>query len=1156
MKKLSLVLFALITIHIAKAQQKNNWTLHKGSSPLKTDKAVNRLSFPKTFLLFDLNVVDFSNQLISITRQTEQKSCIIILPNANGVDEQFEIYEASNFEPELQARFPELRAFSGKGITDKYATLKMSISPTGMQAFIFRADAANECIEPYSQDHTVYAVFQSENNKSNLNWKCYSPDERLMTSIDNSVLQLTSTQRSGGDLKTMRLAQSVTAEYANYFGATSASQVSLVLAAINATLTRCNGVYERDLAIHLNLISNTTSVIYYNTATDPYDAASTGASGSWNAQLQSTLTNVIGEANYDIGHLFGASGGGGNAGCIGCICTNGSKGSGYTSPADGIPQGDNFDIDYVVHEVGHQLGANHTFSMTNEATNVNKEVGSGITIMGYAGITGQDVAAHSIDMYHQASIAQIQTNLLTKTCPVTISIAAANTAPVVALVNNYTIPKSTPFVLTGSASDVNGDALTYCWEQNDNASASQTATASVASETKATGPNWISFKPTTTPTRYFPQLSTILAGANISGPLTGGDAGANTEALSSVGRALNFRLTVRDNSVYKSTAPVKVGQTTFTDMSVTVSAASGPFVVTSPNTAVTWLAGSSQPISWNVAGTTASPVSCTNVKISLSTDGGLSFPTVLVASTPNDGTETLVMPVVNSTTARIKIESVGNIFFDISNTNFSIATSICNAPSSITVSAITAVGATLNWASITGVLGYSIQYRIIGNTAWTTTTSTTNSKILTGLTAAKNYEFQIQTNCSSISNSLYTVISNFTTLATGCSDNFEPNNTNTIAKPITTNTTIKGLINNYSDVDWYRFTTTIPNSNIKLGLSGMTEDYDLSLYNSSMSLIGSSFNLGTTVEQVAYNTTAAGTYYVKVNGLNNRVLAKYDFTSGTASVTNLDNKLIVASMAQGNNLGTTTFITNTSASSGYTDASGTYNAGVTARTGALNIATSGSAYFEFTVVPSSGNAISLSGISFASRGTSTGPLAYAIRSSLDGFSTNLATGTLSNASVWNLYNTAALTVNVNVGISVTFRIYGYNGTGTASSNVANWRLDDIVFTGSSNGFNAAQCYSLIANTGATAFRQSTKNSVQHSISIFPNPAHDYLQLSIADEILKNASLLIYDAKGIVVKRLIINTAAKNIDISALQRGVYLLKLINGDEMLFEKFIKE
>ena len=186
--------------------------------------------------------------------------------------------------------------------------------------------------------------------------------------------------------------------------------VGLVLAAYNATLTRCNGVYEKDLALHLNLIANTTSVIYYSPSTDPY---STNLS-QWNLQLQQTLTSVIGNANYDIGHMFGASGGGGNAGCIGCVCVNPAtstslaKGAGITSPADGIPQGDNFDIDYVAHEVGHQLGGNHTFSMSLEGTGQNKEVGSGITIMGYAGITSQDVAPHSIDIFHETTISQIQ----------------------------------------------------------------------------------------------------------------------------------------------------------------------------------------------------------------------------------------------------------------------------------------------------------------------------------------------------------------------------------------------------------------------------------------------------------------------------------------------------------------------------------------------------------------------------------------------------------------------------------------------------------------------------------------------------------------------------------------------------------------------------
>ncbi|MBS1742211.1 MAG: fibronectin type III domain-containing protein [Bacteroidetes bacterium] len=748
MRKQILFLLACSLAFTVKAQ-KTYWTAHINAARVATDKAVSRLTFPKEFKLFDLNLSAIRQELFTCADNRQRHSTNISLPNADGQIEQFEVFEASNFEPALQAQFPEIRAFSGRGITDPSATLKLSISPQGIQTMIFRTDKDNEFIEPYSQDHTVYAAFKSHRNASGLPWSCSTVEQPVVAGLNTAVTNATA--RSGGNLKTMRLAQSVTAEYSNYFGATSASQVSLVLAAVNNTLTRCNGVYEKDLAVHLNLIASTTSVFYYNASTDPYSAASTGAGGAWNSELQSTLTSVIGEANYDIGHLFGASGGGGNAGCIGCICTNGSKGSGFTSPADGIPQGDNFDIDYVVHEVGHQMGANHTFSYANEGTGVNKEIGSGITIMGYAGITSYDVASHSIDIYHQASIAQIQTNLNSKTCPVTTTIT--NSTPVVATLTNYTIPISTPFSLTGSATDANStDVLTYCWEQNDNASSSQTNANSKASATKATGPNWISFRPTTSPTRYFPQLSSILAGATTTGPMTGGDAGVTTEALSSVARTLNFRLTVRDNAPYSSTAPVNVGQTQFADMVVTVSAASGPFAVTSPNTAVSWAGGSSQAITWSVASTTAAPVSCANVKISLSTDGGQTFPTVLIASTPNDGTETLVIPNTPTTTARIKVEAVGNIFFDISNANFTItAGSSCGTATGLSSSAITTTGATVSWTAVSGANSYAVDYKLNTSATWTSfsTAQTATTANLTGLASGTLYNWRVTATCSS-----------------------------------------------------------------------------------------------------------------------------------------------------------------------------------------------------------------------------------------------------------------------------------------------------------------------------------------------------------------------------------------------------------------------
>jgi len=675
-KKFHLLLVVIFCSFAAIAQQGNYWSLHTNADKIQTDKAVARLSFPTVFKLFNLNIEPLRQELFNVTDNRVRHSTIISLPDADGNLEQFEVFEASNFEPDLQAHFPEIRAFSGKGITDKYATLKLSISPQGIQTMVFRTDKENEFIEAYSQDHGVYAVFKSQRTKGSLPWSCSTQDRRLASDVSSQLSNTGITARSGGDLKTMRLAQSVTAEYSNYFGATSAAQVALVLAAINATLTRCNGVYEKDLAVHLNLVAASANVIYYDALTDPYDNAAAGAGGTWNAQLQSTLTSVIGEANYDIGHLFGASGGGGNAGCIGCICTNGSKGSGFTSPADGIPQGDNFDIDYVVHEVGHQMGANHTFTFQSEggtlANSVQKEVGSGITIMGYAGITSQDVAPHSIDIYHEASIAQIQANLATKSCPVTTSISANNATPVVAAVSNYTIPISTPFALTGSATDANaGDVLTYCWEQND-ATTTLTGSSSVASVTKAAGPNWISFSPTTSPTRIFPKLSTILAGLFVTPVITGGDPGTNIEALSSVSRTLNFRLTVRDNAPYSSTAPVSVGQTQFTDMAVTVTNTSGPFGVSSPNTAVSWMGLTTQTVTWTVNNTTAAPVSCANVNILLSTDGGLTWPVTLAANTPNDGSEAITVPNSPTTTARVKVEAVGNIFFDISNSDFTI----------------------------------------------------------------------------------------------------------------------------------------------------------------------------------------------------------------------------------------------------------------------------------------------------------------------------------------------------------------------------------------------------------------------------------------------------------------------------------------------------
>jgi hypothetical protein len=879
MRKALLTLLLLTTATIAFSQTDRFWSVNaENKNAIPTDKAVARLSYPKEFKLFNLNASPFRQVLFSVVDKQTRPSTIISLPNAAGNLEQFEIFESSNFEPALQAQFPEIRAYSGRGITDKFATVKLSISPQGLQSMVFRTEKDNEFIEPYSQDHTVYSVYSSHRDKGQLPWTCSTPERQMDADIQskiNSTAALTGS--SNGTLKTMRLAQSCNGEYSNYFGAFSSADVALVLAAYNATLTRCNGCYEKDLALHLNLIANTTAVIYYNPSTDPYTTLS-----SWNNQLQSTLTANIGEANYDIGHMFGASGGGGNAGCIGCVCVNGSKGRGITSPADGIPQGDNFDIDYVAHEVGHQLGANHTFSHSLEGTGVNKEVGSGITIMGYAGITSYDVAKHSIDIFHETSIAQIQANLANKSCPVTVNMTA-NTAPVVAAVNNYTIPISTPFALTASATDNENDPLTYCWEQNDNATTS--GSGSVASPTKATGPNWISFSPTVSGTRTFPRLSTILAGLNVT-PTLGGDAAANVEALSSVSRTLNFRVTARDNAPY--IAGSTIGQTGFTDAVVTVTNTSGPFAVTSPNTNITWSAGGTATVTWSVNNTTAAPVNCTTVNILLSTDGGNTF-TVLVPGTANDGSELVTVPNTTGTTNRIKVEAAGNIFFDISNTNFTIGTPpACGDPTGLNETDITTSSATINWNIVSGALSYDVDYKAASSGTWiNAATGTTSLSVnLNSLSASTIYDWRVRANCASGSGNYIT--DQFTTTTTGstCPGAYDvsTNGTTGGALQIPFNTDIKGTISSRGDNDYYKFVITNAGS-IFISLTTLPDNYQLALLNSVGTVLITAQNNGTTDETI--NTSlSAGTYYARVYPKGNASNATSCYTlrvGGTAS---------------------------------------------------------------------------------------------------------------------------------------------------------------------------------------------------------------------------------------------------------------------------------
>lgn len=680
MKKTLLLIVLLLSIGQTFAQ-KAFWGT-KSASEISNLRREREKDACEGELYFSLDLNAFRQSLANAQDKFSNTSGVqITLPNLKGENETFLVWENSNFDTELQLRFPEIRAYVGKGVSDKYATVNLSISPKGIQTMVFRADNGTEYIEAYDKQATAYVLFNS-NNRTNgkLPFNCSTNDVVLANDISNKLNN--TTLASNARYKTFRLALSCTAEYANYFGATSTANVGAVLTAMNNTMTRVNGVMEKDLAVHLNMIATNDQVIYYNPASDPYSSVQIiggqeSAPDEWNAELAGTLQSTLGDAAFDIGHLFGGSGGGGNAGCIGCVCSNdvnNYKGSGYTSPSNGVPAGDTFDIDYVVHEMGHQLGANHTFTYNYEQSGVQTEPGSGSTIMAYAGVaqvgnTNYNVQAHSDALFSYKSINQIQSNLngSATNCAVTTSLTGTNATPTANAGADYTIPMSTPFMLTGTGADTDaGDSLTYIWEQNDVGTSTTTLANSRVFGTKTAGPLFRTFTASASPSRYFPQLSKILSGTIVVPSSTN----SNWESCSSIAKTMNFAFTARDNHP-------GMGQTRSDAATVNVVTTSGPFAVTSQTAAGTSYTGSStQTVTWNVLNTNLlAGASTVDILLSTNVNGNsTTFDRVLATGVPNNGSATIVIPNLPTTvtTCRIMVKASANIFFALNTRNFTI----------------------------------------------------------------------------------------------------------------------------------------------------------------------------------------------------------------------------------------------------------------------------------------------------------------------------------------------------------------------------------------------------------------------------------------------------------------------------------------------------
>lgn len=646
MKKITFILLIMVTSIV---NSQNPW--QKISS--KKNTITSNKTVSNEFKKIEYYSIDMPSFKENITTTKE-----LVLPNFYGNYTTYELIETSNFTKELSSNYSSIKSYSLKSIEDNTTTGKLSIGSDGVHAILFSGNHKTLYIDPSKEDKSIYVAhtkgaLNTESNSLN----CLVEDQLTAAKQNNDHLH--SKAANDGNLKVYRLALACTGEYAQFHieeqevssTATDAVKKEAVLSAMNTTITRVNAIFERDVAVRFSIIINdngNNDLIFLDADTDDLNNNNPNTLIS---QSQLLCDNVIGTANYDIGHTF--STGAGGLASLASVCSSNAKGLGVTgSPS---PIGDTFDIDFVAHEIGHQFGATHTFNGSNGGncddanrnTATSAEPASGTTIMSYVGICAPINIQNTADAYfHALSIENMQNVLDATSCAT--EIANQNTPPLIAEIGNVSVPKSTPLNLKSEATDAEDKNLTYCWEQID------LELVSLPLATNIAGPIFRSLPPTTTSNRYLPTLETVVAGSLAN----------EWEVIPEVSREINFSLTVRDNNA-------NGGATARENISISV-IDTEPFTVNTPNNLIV---NTNQTITWNVGETNISPINATNVNIKLSTDGGVTFPFTLIENTTNDGSEEILIPTVATTqTAIILIEASDNIFYNIS-TPFAIINS-------------------------------------------------------------------------------------------------------------------------------------------------------------------------------------------------------------------------------------------------------------------------------------------------------------------------------------------------------------------------------------------------------------------------------------------------------------------------------------------------
>ena len=665
-KKLLLLTFVLVFTSSLKAQ--SVWQeVSESSIPLSSD----RYTIPSSYEVYAIDLETTLNLLLQAPKEfsveVRQSPAIINLPMPDGQMQEFAVVNSSIMPSELAAKFPSIHSFLAQGLDDGTATARITVSNNGFHAMIISASGTSY-IDPYSINNPSYCMsyFKEDFYATNLKVRA---SECVINNAQSSAKSMASGQ-SGDVLRVYRAAIACTGEYAQFHANNSGDAADVAaLAAIVTTLDRVNLVFDREASFRLNLVADNDLIVYTNSTNDPYSNSNAGAILDEN---QENIDDLIGNGNYDIGHVFSTGAGGlATAG----VCNSTFKAKGVTGT--NAPIGDAFDIDYVAHEMGHQFGANHTFNgdsgngncgAGNRNPSTAYEPGSGTTILAYAGICEvNNLQPNSDDYYHTASFDEItaHTNGDGWSTDCAEQLETGNSIPV-ANANpsgqNFTIPTNTPFELSGVGTDQNPtNVLTYCWEQYD--------LGEIADDLEnATGnaPLFRSWSPVETATRVFPKMTDLVAGSSTLG-----------EVLPSYARNMKFRLTVRDNSAGG-------GGVSYDLIEFTVSDQADEFSVN--DIEEDWEYGNTYSVEWDVANTDIAPVSCDNVNILISTDNGLTFEP-LVSEVPNNGLALVVCPNLPSTQAILKVKSSTNIFFNISNSfdiieptepNFSIEVSPIN----------------------------------------------------------------------------------------------------------------------------------------------------------------------------------------------------------------------------------------------------------------------------------------------------------------------------------------------------------------------------------------------------------------------------------------------------------------------------------------------